>query len=53
MRRRGDSVMLVVDVPDDVAERFLSAEFPGQWREFCVPAEIVNRLPVRRLVTNP
>jgi hypothetical protein len=43
--------MLVVDVPDDVAHRFLVADFPGRWREFCIPAEVVNRLPRRLLAS--
>ena len=50
MRRHRDGEMIVVDVPDDVAHRFLVADFPGGWREFCIPAEVVNRLR-RRLVS--
>jgi hypothetical protein len=46
MRGRSTGVMLVVDVPEDVAQRFLVADFPGRWREFCIPADVVNCLPV-------
>jgi SnoaL-like domain len=49
MRRHRGEAMLAVDVPDDLAQRFLAADFPGRWREFCIPAEIVNRLPTKRV----
>lgn len=45
MGRHRDGQVVVVDVPDDVAHRFQVADFPGRWREFCIPAEIVNCLP--------
>jgi hypothetical protein len=51
MRGHREGGMLVVDVPDDVAHRFLVADFPGRWREFCIPAEVVNRLPRRLLAS--
>jgi hypothetical protein len=47
MRRHGSDAMLAVDVPDDLAQRFLAADFPARWLEFCIPAEIVNRLPTK------
>lgn len=46
MHRDAEGVLLVVEVPDDLARDYLAAEFPGRWREFCIPAEIVNRLSV-------
>jgi hypothetical protein len=46
MGRHRDGEMLVVDVPDEVARQFQIADFPGRWHEFCIPAEVVNRLPV-------
>lgn len=48
MRGRSEGVMLMIDVSEDVAQRFLVADFPGRWREFCIPADVVNRLPVAR-----
>jgi len=46
----GTGHRLTVDVPDDVASRFLITGSPGEvvghWGEFCIPAEIVNRYPV-------
>jgi hypothetical protein len=50
--------MLAVEVPDDIAERFLIADMRlagrgsrrrGGWREFCIPADVLNRLPRRSL----
>jgi hypothetical protein len=43
----GSGHRLVVDVPDDIASRYVvpcsPGEVLGRWREFCIPAEIVNR----------
>lgn len=52
-RHRSTGVMLTVDLPDDVAQRYLAADFPGRWREFCVPADVINRYTPARLVSNP
>jgi len=46
MRGHSEGAMLMIDVPEDLAQRFLIANFPGRWREFCIPAEVVNRLPI-------
>jgi hypothetical protein len=53
MPRFGRAVMLAVDVPDDIAERYVAADFPMGWREFCIPAEIINAMPVKALVSIP
>jgi hypothetical protein len=47
-RKQEDDVMLAVEVPDEVAATSLAAEFPGGWREFCVPAQVLNLYPVHR-----
>jgi hypothetical protein len=49
MRRHRDGETLVAEVPDDVADRFQIGDMAGRWREFCIPAEIVNRSPVSLL----
>src|SRR3954452_1858681 len=40
-------VVLAVEIPDELASRFLIAGSPGEvvggWREFCIPARLVNR----------
>ena len=46
---RAAGVMLVVEVPDDVVDRFLIAEFPRRWREFCIPASVANAWPRERV----
>ena len=39
--------LIAVDIPDDLATRHLVAGSPGEtlgrWREFCIPAKLVNR----------
>jgi hypothetical protein len=51
MHKHPEGEMVVVEAPDEIARRFQTAYFPGRWREFCVPAEIVNRWPVKRAAT--
>jgi hypothetical protein len=40
---------VAVEIPDELAARFLIAGSPsevtGRGREFCLPAEVANRLP--------
>ncbi len=49
-------VILAVDVPDATATAHLvpgsPGEFLGRSREFCIPAEILNRYPRANLVPN-
>lgn len=46
----GSGYRVTVEIPDDDARRFIVPYSPGEvmgrWREFCIPAEIVNRYPV-------
>jgi hypothetical protein len=47
MHKPSEGELVAVEVPEDVASRFRIASFP-RWREFCIPAEIVNRYPVAK-----
>ena len=47
---RDDGLMLGVDVPDEWATQFVIDGSPGElltpgWREFCVPAALLNECP--------
>lgn len=55
--RAQEVVMLMVEVPDDLAAEYLFHGSPGEnigrWLEFCIPAKVVNELDVTVVYRQP